>query len=243
MPASSACSSSPRARVVPRVRRTDGEIDAVLAGPARPARAAGPSGAPTRGRLDVLPTGRNFYSVDPRALPSELSWEVGQRLADALLDRHRRETGELPRMVGLVAWGTSAMRTQGDDVAEILALLGVRPVWHPETRRVTGVEVIGSAELGRPRIDVTVASRASSATRSRTSCGCSTTRSDWWRRSRSRTSSISSPRTPARTPSRWPGGWRPHAIFGSKPGTYGAGLLQLLETRDWRGDAGPRLGL
>ena len=98
---------------------------------------SGPSGSPTRGRLDVLPTGRNFYSVDPRSLPSELSWEVGQRLADAMLERHRRETGELPRMVGLVAWGTSAMRTQGDDIAEIFALLGVRPKWHPESRRVT----------------------------------------------------------------------------------------------------------
>ena len=117
---------------------------------------SGPSGSPTRGRVDVLPTGRNFYSVDPRALPSELSWEVGCRLADALLDRFRAETGELPQMVGLVAWGTSAMRTQGDDVAEILALIGVRPTWHPESRRVTGIEVIPLEELGRPRIDVTV---------------------------------------------------------------------------------------
>src|SRR5205823_4596873 len=76
--------------------------------------------------------------------------------AEAVLERHVREAGELPRMVGLVAWGTSAMRTQGDDVAEILALLGVRPVWHPETQRVTGLEVIALEELGRPRVDVTV---------------------------------------------------------------------------------------
>ncbi|MEA2229642.1 MAG: cobaltochelatase CobN, partial [Solirubrobacteraceae bacterium] len=144
------------AEVVPRIRRTAGELDAVLAALHGRHVPAGPSGSPTRGRLDVLPTGRNFYSVDPRALPSELSWEVGRRLADALLERHRRDTGALPRMVGLVAWGTAAMRTQGDDVAEILALLGVRPVWHPESRRVTGLEVIPLAELGRPRIDVTV---------------------------------------------------------------------------------------
>ena len=76
----------------------------------------------------MLPTGRNFYSVDPRALPSELSWEVGRRLADALLERHRRETPASCReMVGLVAWGTAAMRTQGDDTAEVLALLGRAP--------------------------------------------------------------------------------------------------------------------
>ena len=228
--------------VVPRLRRTEGEIAAVLAALNGRHVPAGPSGAPTRGRLDVLPTGRNFYSVDPRALPSELSWEVGRRLADALLDRHRRETGALPRMVGLVAWGTSAMRTQGDDVAEILALLGVRPVWHSETRRVTGVEVVPLAELGRPRIDVTV--RISGffrdafphlvgllddavsavaaldepdeanlvAAHARADAERLAGEVDSWRRATTR-------------------------LFGSKPGTYGAGLLQLLETRDWRGDA------
>ncbi|HLH13804.1 MAG TPA: cobaltochelatase subunit CobN, partial [Solirubrobacteraceae bacterium] len=142
--------------VVPRLARSGEELGNVIAALNGRHVPAGPSGSPTRGRLDVLPTGRNFYSVDPRALPSELSWEVGQRLADALLERHRRETGELPRMVGLVAWGTSAMRTQGDDVAEILALLGVRPVWQAESRRVSAVETIPLAELGRPRIDVTV---------------------------------------------------------------------------------------
>ena len=142
--------------VVPRILRTPDELTAVVRALRGRHIESGPSGAPTRGRIDVLPTGRNFYSVDPRALPSELSWEVGRRLADALLDRHRADTGELPKMVGLVAWGTAAMRTQGDDVAEILALLGVRPTWHPESKRVTGIEVIPLAELGRPRIDVTV---------------------------------------------------------------------------------------
>src|SRR5690606_17282606 len=128
--------------VVPRLRQTTDELGRIVAALNGRHIPAGPSGSPTRGRVDVLPTGRNFYSVDPRSLPSELSWEVGQRLADALLDRHRRDTGELPKMVGMVAWGTAAMRTQGDDVAEILALLGVRPTWHPESQRVTGIEVI-----------------------------------------------------------------------------------------------------
>jgi len=142
--------------IVPRIRGTHAELDNLLAALHGRHVPPGPSGAPTRGRVDVLPTGRNFFSVDPRALPSRLSWEVGEGLAAALLERHRQDTGELPRMVGLVAWGTAAMRTQGDDVAEILALLGVRPVWHPESGRVTGTQVIGLEELGRPRIDVTV---------------------------------------------------------------------------------------
>jgi len=230
--------------IVPRIRRTDEELAHVLAALHGRHVPAGPSGAPTRGRIDVLPTGRNFYSVDPRALPSELSWEVGRKLADALLERHRRETGELPRMVGLVAWGTAAMRTQGDDVAEMLALLGVRPTWHPESRRVTGIEVVPLAELGRPRIDVTVrisgffrdafphlvrllddavaavaaldegpeqnfvaAHARADAERLAAELGAEPA----WRRATTR-------------------------IFGSKPGTYGAGLLQLLDARDWRDD-------
>jgi cobaltochelatase CobN len=228
---------------VPRIRGTGAELEGVVAALNGRHVPAGPSGSPTRGRLDVLPTGRNFYSVDPRALPSELSWEVGRRLADALLDRHRRDTGEPPRMVGLVAWGTSAMRTQGDDVAEILALLGVRPTWHPETGRVTGIEVIPLDELGRPRVDVTVrisgffrdafphlvrllddavaavagldepdelnhvaAHARADAERLAAELGDGA-----WRRATTR-------------------------VFGSKPGTYGAGLLQLLDARDWRDD-------
>jgi len=237
--------------VVPRIRRTGEELEHVLAALHGRHVPAGPSGSPTRGRLDVLPTGRNFYSVDPRSLPSELSWEVGQRLADALLERHRRETGELPRMVGLVAWGTSAMRTQGDDIAEIFALLGVRPNWHPESRRVTGIEVVPLEELGRPRIDVTVrisgffrdafphliallddavaavavleepdevnyvaAHARADAERLATELGAE----DAWRRATTR-------------------------VFGSKPGTYGAGLLQLLDDPvGASGAAGPETG-
>ncbi len=231
--------------VVPALRRTPDEIGSVLAALHGRFVVAGPSGAPTRGRLDVLPTGRNFYSVDPRALPSELSWEVGCKLADALLERHRAESGELPRMVGLVAWGTSAMRTQGDDVAEIFALLGVRPVWHRETRRVTGLEVIPLAELGRPRIDVTV--RISGFFRDAFPhliallddavamvAALDEPAEDNYVAAHAR---ADAERLAAELGA--DGAWR-HAttrVFGSKPGTYGAGLLQLLDTRDWRGDA------
>ncbi len=236
--------------VVPRILRTGEEIKHVVAALNGRHVPSGPSGSPTRGRLDVLPTGRNFYSVDPRSLPSELSWEVGQRLADALLERHRRETGELPRMVGLVAWGTSAMRTQGDDIAEIFALLGVRPKWHRESRRVTGVEVVPLEELGRPRIDVTVrisgffrdafphviallddavaavavldepddvnfvaAHARADAERLASELGADGA----WRRATTR-------------------------VFGSKPGTYGAGLLQLLDGPSSGEGAGPEAG-
>jgi cobaltochelatase CobN len=231
--------------VVPRIRRTGDELTSVVAALHGRHVPAGPSGAPTRGRIDVLPTGRNFYSVDPRALPSELSWEVGQRLASALLERHERETGALPRMVGLVAWGTAAMRTQGDDVAEILALLGVRPTWHPETRRVTGIEVVPLEELGRPRIDVTVrisgffrdafphlvrllddavAAVAALDEPAESNFVAAHARAD-------------AERLAAELGAQ--GAWRRATIrlFGSKPGTYGAGLLQLLDTRDWRDDA------
>ena len=232
-------------QIVPRLRQTTDEMTNVLGALRGRHVPAGPSGAPTRGRLDVLPTGRNFYSVDPRALPSELSYATGVKLADAVLERHVADTGALPEMVGLVAWGTAAMRTQGDDAAEVLALLGVRPTWHESSRRVTGLQVITLDELARPRIDVTlrisgffrdafphliallddavtlvaaldepdaqnfVAKHArAEAARLAGEIG----EAEAWRRSTTR-------------------------IFGSKPGSYGAGLSQLLQTRDWRDDA------
>lgn len=114
----------------------------------------GPSGSPTRGMAHILPTGRNFHTVDPRALPTLASWEVGQGLAETVIARYRQEYGSCPESVGLSIWGTSAMRTSGDDIAQVLALLGVRPVWQGENRRVIGVELIPLEELARPRVDV-----------------------------------------------------------------------------------------
>jgi len=118
--------------------------------------APGPSGAPTRGRLDVLPTGRNFFSIDCRTLPTPAAWALGQKSADLLLTRHRQEHGEWPKRLGLSAWGTSNMRTGGDDIAQMLALIGVKPVWEPASGRVTGFEIIPLATMGRPRIDITL---------------------------------------------------------------------------------------
>ncbi len=111
----------------PALRRTPDEVGNLLLGLRGGYVPAGPSGAPTRGMTHVLPTGRNFYSVDPKSLPTETSWRVGRRLAEAVVERHVAETGAPPRTVGIVVWGTSAMRTGGDDIAEALALLGVRP--------------------------------------------------------------------------------------------------------------------
>jgi len=231
--------------IVPRIREVPGELTAIVRALNGRHVLPGPSGSPTRGRLDVLPTGRNFYSVDPRAIPSELAWEVGQRLADALLERHRSQTGELPRMIGLVVWGTSAMRTQGDDVAEVLALLGVRPTWKRETNRVTGVEVMPLAELGRPRIDVTlrisgffrdafphllallddaVAAVAALDEPPELNFVAAHARADAERLAAELGTAAAWRRATAR-------------VFGSAPGAYGAGLLQLLDTRDWRDDA------
>jgi cobaltochelatase CobN len=115
----------------------------------------GPSGAPSRGQAHILPSGRNFYSVDPQKIPTPAAWEVGKKLADALIEKYRKEHGRYPDNVGLILWASPTMRSKGDDVAQILYLLGVRPVWQTGSGNVRGVEIIPAAELGRPRIDVT----------------------------------------------------------------------------------------
>ncbi|MER7974171.1 cobaltochelatase subunit CobN, partial [Streptomyces sp. NPDC096080] len=226
------------AEVVPRLARTSDEIGHILKALDGGYVPAGPSGSPTRGLVNVLPTGRNFYSVDPKAIPSRLSWEVGQSLADSLVQRYLQDTGAYPKSVGLTVWGTSAMRTQGDDIAEILALLGCRPVWDDASRRVTGFEVVPAEELGRPRIDVTVRisgffrdafphvvgliddavravadlDEAPDVNYVRAHADEDTAEHGDRRRATAR-------------------------IFGSKPGAYGAGLLPLIDARNWRSDA------
>ena len=224
--------------VVPRLAGTAGEITQVLRALDGHYIAAGPSGSPLRGLVNVLPTGRNFYSVDPKAMPSRLAWETGVAMADSLLERYRADYGEWPRSVGLSAWGTSAMRTSGDDIAEILALLGVRPVWDDASRRVVDLEVIGLAELGRPRIDVTV--RISGFFRDafphvvtmlddavRLVAGLDEPAEHNYVRAHVQ-ADIAENGDERRATTR---------IFGSKPGTYGAGLLQLIDSRNWRDDA------
>jgi cobaltochelatase CobN len=199
-------------RLVPALERTPEEVGNLLAALAGEGIPAGPSGAPTRGMAHVLPTGRNFYSVDPKAVPSPLAWEVGRKLADGLIARYRSEEGVPPSCVGLVVWGTATMRTMGDDVAEVLALVGVRPCWQEESGRVTGLELIPLAELGRPRVDVTV--RISGFFRDAFPHVVELLDDAF-----ALAGFDDDPR-----------------IFGSKPGAYGSGILALLESRNWRGD-------
>ena len=134
----------------------EAERDALQRGLAGQFVPAGASGAPTRGRPEVLPTGRNFYSIDSRALPTPVAWRLGWASANALLDRYLLDHGNWPKAMVLSAWGTSNMRTGGDDIAQALALMGVQPEWDNNSRRVTGFDIIPLAVLGRPRIDISL---------------------------------------------------------------------------------------
>lgn len=225
------------AEVVPRLRGTSREIAQVLHALDGGFIAAGPSGSPLRGLINVLPTGRNFYSVDPKAVPSKLAWETGQAMAESLLARYRQDHGEWPKSVGLSVWGTSAMRTSGDDIAEVFALLGVSPVWDEASRRVTRLEVIDLVELGRPRIDVTV--RISGFFRDafphvlallddavRMVAALDEPADQNYVRAHAQ-ADLAEHGDERRSTTR---------IFGSKPGTYGAGLLQLIDSKTWRSD-------
>ncbi|ASY31595.1 putative cobaltochelatase subunit CobN [Streptomyces sp. Tu6071] len=224
--------------VVPRLAATTDELDHTLHALRGGFVPAGPSGSPLRGLVNVLPTGRNFYSVDPKAVPSRLAWETGQALATSLLDRYRADHGEWPTSVGLSLWGTSAMRTAGDDIAEALALLGVRPVWDDASRRVTGLEAVPYEELGRPRVDVTL--RISGFFRDAfphtvgllddaVRLAASLDEPEDVNHIRAHVQrDVGEHGDERRATTR---------IFGSRPGTYGAGLLQLIDSRDWRTDA------
>jgi cobaltochelatase CobN len=224
--------------VVPRLDRTSGELDAVLHALDGGYVPAGPSGSPLRGLVNVLPTGRNFYTVDPRAVPSRLAYDTGVAMADSLLARHLAETGAYPTSVGLSVWGTAAMRTSGDDVAEVLALLGVRPVWDEASRRVQRLAVVPLGELGRPRVDVTV--RISGFFRDafphvvamlddavRLVAGLDEPGDENYVR-RHTQADLAGHGDPRRATTR---------IFGSAPGSYGAGILQVVESGTWRDDA------
>ncbi len=230
--------------IAPKVRACGGrEISALLEGVAGRFIAPGPSGAPTRGRLDVLPTGRNFHSVDMRAVPTPAAWRLGQQSARNMLERHFQQEGEYPRAIGLSVWGTANMRTGGDDIAQALALIGARPVWAQDSGRVTGFEIITLAELGRPRVDVTL--RVSGFFRDafplqmelfdRAARAIGALDEPWEdnpiaarmaseaRRLRDEGMDEESARRLA--------GFR---VFGSQPGAYGAGLQALFDENLWR---------
>ncbi|WP_339761476.1 cobaltochelatase subunit CobN [uncultured Hoeflea sp.] len=204
--------------------------------------APGPSGAPTRGRPDVLPTGRNFYSVDSRAVPTPAAWELGQKSAELLVTRHVQDHGEWPTSMALTAWGTSNMRTGGDDIAQALALIGAKPVWDPASRRVTGYEIIPLAMMNRPRVDVTL--RISGFFRDafpdqialfdravRAVAALEEDEADNPLAARARDESA---RLIATGVSEAEAGRQSSfRVFGSKPGAYGAGLQALMDEGGW----------
>ncbi|TBZ50094.1 cobaltochelatase subunit CobN, partial [Rhizobium leguminosarum] len=218
------------------------EIAGLLAGLDGRFVAPGPSGAPTRGRPDVLPTGRNFYSVDSRAVPTPAAYELGKKSAELLVRRYVQDHGEWPVSFGLTAWGTSNMRTGGDDIAQALALIGVKPLWDMSSRRVTGYEIIPPAMLGRPRVDMTLrisgffrdafpeqialfdkAIRAIGALEEDEADNPIATR---MRGEAARLGAAGLDEVSAKRRA----GYR---VFGSKPGAYGAGLQALIDEKGW----------
>ena len=140
--------------LMPRFQATENEIHHILTFLDGDAIPAGPAGSPTRGRLDVLPTGRNFYSLDPRVVPTATSFGIGQDLAEGLLTRHFQDHGRHLKDLAMVIWGTSNMRTGGDDIGQAMWLWGCQPVWEPSSERVTDYEIVPLRDLGRPRVDV-----------------------------------------------------------------------------------------
>ena len=225
----------------------DAELAALLAGLDGRFVAPGPSGAPSRGRPDVLPTGRNFFAVDLRAVPTESAWRIGRLAAERLVESFWQEEGEWPRSIALSAWGTSNMRTGGDDVAQALALIGARPLWEAGSGRVTGFAVIPLSELQRPRVDVTF--RVSglfrdafptqmdlidSAVRAVAALDEPDDANPIAAAVRKRAGELEAQGMPAAAAARRAS----HRIFGSKPGAYGAGLQALIDEGGWttRGD-------
>ncbi|MEM7774579.1 MAG: cobaltochelatase subunit CobN [Pseudomonadota bacterium] len=221
------------------------ETDALLAALNGRLVTPGPSGAPTRGRDDVLPTGRNFYSVDARTLPTPTAWDLGAKSAELIIARYVQDHGDWPRAITLSAWGTANMRTGGDDLAQAFALMGAKPTWEPASGRVTGYEIVPVAKLGRPRVDVTL--RISGffrdafpqqialldtvvraiADRDEPECD-----NPLRARARAEQATLVQSGVPADIAQR-------HAtfrIFGSKPGAYGAGLQAMFDERIWDTD-------
>src|SRR5690606_22790503 len=206
----------------------------------------GPSGAPSRGRPDVLPTGRNFFSVDTRMIPTPTAWALGEKSAALLIERFVQDNGDYPRSLGLSVWGTATMRTGGDDIAQAFALIGVRPQWAEGSWRVTDFEVLPARRMDRPRVDVTL--RVSGFFRD-----AFANIMQMFDAAVEKVAELDEPEelNPIRArilreaaeleaqglsveTARRQAGFR---VFGAKPGAYGAGLQGLIDSRDWQGDA------
>jgi cobaltochelatase CobN len=198
----------------------------------------GPSGAPSRGRADVLPTGRNLYSVDPRVIPTPLACEHGARMAEAIIARYVEDHGDWPRSMVLDLWGSQTMRTGGEEIGTALALLGVKPVWDPASFRVTGFEIVPLMKLNRPRVDVTL--RISGLLRDmfpaqlaffhtavqRVAARDEPPGENPLRRQQGELRSSSAKRGSAAN--------ELYRIFGAADGAYGAGVSQRIDAGDWQ---------
>ncbi len=220
----------------------DAEIDGLLTALDGRFVLPGPSGAPTRGRPDVLPTGRNFHSVDSRAVPTETAWELGKKSAELLCLRHAQDHGDHLRSVGITAWGTSNMRTGGDDIAQAMALIGAKPVWERASGRVTGFEIITQAMLGRPRVDVTLRisgffrdafpdqiSLFDRAARAVGKLDEDKADNPIAARMQAEAAAMAAAGMSAEK-AQMQAGYR---VFGSMPGSYGAGLQALIDEKGW----------
>jgi cobaltochelatase CobN len=227
------------------LQQTDREIHNLLRGLDGKYVTSAPAGAPTRGRPEVLPTGNNFYSVDIRAIPTETAWDTGRKAAEVLIECYTQEKGEYPKTLVLSVWGTSTMRTGGDDIAEALALLGVRPVWDGGARRVVDFEILPLSLLGRPRVDVTLrisgffrdafpnlidlfdqavlaVAALDEPDEQNPLASQVHTETEYWSEQ-----GLSVDEAKARSLYR---------VFGSKPGAYGAGIQGLIESQNWNDD-------
>jgi len=227
---------------LPSLMACSGEVEALLRGMEGRFVDSGPSGAPTRGRLDVLPTGRNFYSVDLRGIPTRAAWDLGCRSAERVVQRYIQEEGEYPRSLALSVWGTSTMRTGGDDLAQAFALMGVRPVWQGMNQRVVDFEVLSLTELGRPRVDVTL--RISGFFRDAFPDAISLFQAAVKKVAEEDEPGDENPLRKAFVDEQQH--WKAqgysegdaeqrslYRVFGSKPGAYGAGLQELINNRNW----------
>ena len=228
--------------IVPNLRRTTEELTntlrALSGGYIEPSSA----GAPSSGGADLLPTGRNFYGVDPRLLPTPAAWELGKRLGDEVVSQYIADEGRYPEACGIVLWAGANMRSHGQCVAEFLYLMGVRPVWQRPSQRVVGLEVISLEELKRPRIDVT--GRISGLFRDSMPNAI-----HWLDEAVKIVSALEEAdednyvRKHVKADAAWLEGegqtaetaWQKasYRIFGDPPGAYGAGVGALLESKAW----------
>lgn len=232
--------------LVPRIRRVSDEIDASLKGFDGRYVAAGPSGAPTRGQADVLPTGRNFYSVDPQKIPTPAAWKVGVSLGDALVERYLEEKGEYPRSIGIILFGGATMRSGGDDLAEIFYLMGVRPVWQKGSGYVKGVEIIPANELKWSRLDIAprisgffrdafplLVDRIDDAVRMVSALN-EPLETNLLRRNVLSDAELYRKEGMSEDEAMREATFR---VFGCPPGTYGAGVEELIESKNWESQA------